>query len=199
MGRSGSFTSWVPGAPFVAKMLAAFPTIRAQERDALSVRVVRHFDASKHRRDHASPWCLAGDQDGHLVAWQPAFRPPITPRLKRRRGTLRHPIVRERWRTRRVAGRGCPPPALTEPDLWASHPALRDVGVGGTQSASADAGLAARSYTSGSSICAGTMTCCRTRYSRAREKSPRFAKYALLSVRSTGPQWLSAQRDLRPS
>ena len=34
----------------------------------------------------------------------------------------------------RVAGGGCPPPALTEPDLWASHPALRDVGVGGTQS-----------------------------------------------------------------
>jgi hypothetical protein len=35
----------------------------------------------------------------------------------------------------RVAGRGCPLPALTEPDLWASHPALRDVGVSGTQSA----------------------------------------------------------------
>ena len=34
----------------------------------------------------------------------------------------------------RVAGGGCPPPALTGPDLWASHPALRDVGVGGTQS-----------------------------------------------------------------
>ena len=30
----------------------------------------------------------------------------------------------------RVARGGYPPPALTEPDLWASHPALRDTGVG---------------------------------------------------------------------
>ena len=29
----------------------------------------------------------------------------------------------------RVARGGCPPPAPTEPDLWASHPALRSVGV----------------------------------------------------------------------
>ena len=29
----------------------------------------------------------------------------------------------------RVARGGYPPPALTEPDLWASHPALRDTGV----------------------------------------------------------------------
>jgi len=28
----------------------------------------------------------------------------------------------------RVAGGGLPPPALTEPDLWASHPALQ-VGI----------------------------------------------------------------------
>src|SRR5712692_1288015 len=32
----------------------------------------------------------------------------------------------------RVTGGSCPPPALTEPDLWASHPALRDAGVGGS-------------------------------------------------------------------
>jgi hypothetical protein len=31
---------------------------------------------------------------------------------------------------RRVARGGYPPPALTEPDLWFSHPALRDAGVG---------------------------------------------------------------------
>ena len=31
---------------------------------------------------------------------------------------------------RRVARGGYPPPALTEPDLWATHPALRDIGVG---------------------------------------------------------------------
>ena len=30
----------------------------------------------------------------------------------------------------RVARGGCPPPAPTEPDLWISHPALRDTGVG---------------------------------------------------------------------
>ena len=36
----------------------------------------------------------------------------------------RHPQVRGR-----VARGGCPPPALTEPDLWISHPALRDTGV----------------------------------------------------------------------
>ena len=30
----------------------------------------------------------------------------------------------------RVGGGGFPPPPLTEPDLWAAHPALRDVGVG---------------------------------------------------------------------
>ena len=29
----------------------------------------------------------------------------------------------------RVARGGHPPPALTEPDLWISHPALRDAGV----------------------------------------------------------------------
>ena len=88
----------------------------------------------------------------------------------------------------RVAGGSCPPPALTEPDLWASHPALRGVGVGGTQSTSADVSIAARSYSSGKSICAGAMTSCRTRYSRSRERSPRFVKYALLRVVSTGPQ-----------
>jgi len=58
----------------------------------------------------------------------------------------------------RVAGGSCPPPALTEPDLWASHPALRDVGVGGNQSASAAVGIAARSYSSASVSCAGAMT-----------------------------------------
>jgi len=97
-------------------------------------------------------------------------------------------ILRERWRACRVAGGSCPPPALTEPDLWASHPALRGVGVGGTQSTSADVSIAARSYSSGKSICAGAMTSCRTRYSRSRERSPRFVKYALLRVVSTGPQ-----------
>jgi hypothetical protein len=30
----------------------------------------------------------------------------------------------------RVARGSYPPPAPTEPDLWASHPALRDIGVG---------------------------------------------------------------------
>ena len=30
----------------------------------------------------------------------------------------------------RVAGGSYPPPAPTEPDLWASHPALRDIGIG---------------------------------------------------------------------
>ena len=34
----------------------------------------------------------------------------------------------------RVARGGRPPPALTEPDLWASHPALRDTGVEGNES-----------------------------------------------------------------
>src|SRR5262249_7248258 len=34
----------------------------------------------------------------------------------------------------RVAGGGPPPPALTEPDLWISHPALRDARGRGTQS-----------------------------------------------------------------
>lgn len=35
-------------------------------------------------------------------------------------------------RTGRVARGGCPPPAPTEPDLWISHPALRDAGVRAT-------------------------------------------------------------------
>jgi len=39
-------------------------------------------------------------------------------------------ILRERLGACRVAGEGRPSPALTEPDLWASHPALRDIGVG---------------------------------------------------------------------
>jgi len=34
----------------------------------------------------------------------------------------------------RVARGGCPPPALTEPDLWVSHPALRGARGRGTQS-----------------------------------------------------------------
>ena len=46
----------------------------------------------------------------------------------------------------RVARGGRPPPALTEPDLWASHPALRDTGVGGNESPYSGAGIAARSY-----------------------------------------------------
>ena len=44
-------------------------------------------------------------------------------------------IMRERLGACRVARGSCPPPAPTEPDLWASHPALRDVGVGRSQSA----------------------------------------------------------------
>jgi hypothetical protein len=39
-------------------------------------------------------------------------------------------MMRERLSACRVAA----PPAPTEPDLWASHPALRGVGVGRTQS-----------------------------------------------------------------
>src|SRR5438034_5603837 len=89
----------------------------------------------------------------------------------------------------RVAGGGCPPPALTEPDLWASHPALRDVGVGRIQPAYSDASLAARSYSSASVSCAGATTRCSSRYWCSREKSPCSAKNRLLSAWSTAQQW----------
>jgi hypothetical protein len=99
----------------------------------------------------------------------------------------------------RVAGGGYPPPALTEPDLWASHPALRDVGVSGIQSAYSGASITARSYSSAKVSCAGATTRCRSRYRTSKERSPCSAKYRLSRAWSTGPQWLSAHKDLWPS
>ena len=48
----------------------------------------------------------------------------------------------------RVGTPSFPGAPLTEPDLWASHPALRDAGVRGTQSPYSGIGIAARSYPS---------------------------------------------------
>jgi hypothetical protein len=46
------------------------------------------------------------------------------------RGHHERGIVRRSTARCRVARGSYPPPAPTEPDLWASHPALRDIGVG---------------------------------------------------------------------
>jgi hypothetical protein len=85
-GHSGSFTSWVPGALFVAKMWAAFPATRAQECDPPSVRRTRHFDASKRCGERASSWRLAGDQDDILSRGSRRFRPQIARRSSNRDG-----------------------------------------------------------------------------------------------------------------
>jgi len=113
-GRSGSFTSWVPGALFVAKVWAAFPATRARECDALSVRRTRHFDASKHRHDHASARRLAGDQDEHLVALQPGIQTAAHTATQAGARDAPSPIVRERWRTSRFPS---VPSALRDLDL----------------------------------------------------------------------------------
>src|SRR5438093_11602258 len=75
-------------------------------------------------------------------------------------GSLRHESVRACSTGCRVAGGSYPPPAPTEPDLWASHPALRDGGVGRIESAYSDADLAARSHSLASVSCTGATTRC---------------------------------------
>ena len=62
-----------------------------------------------------------------------------------------------------------------------------------------DASITAHSYSSAKVSCAGATTRCRSRYRCSKERSPCSAKYRLSRAWSTGPQWLSAHKDLWPS
>src|SRR6266849_3934129 len=88
-------------------------------------------------------------------------------------------------RGRRVAGGGHPPPALTEPDLWVAHPALRDAGVPRTQSqySSVD-GFLIHSYHRGNTSCLVAMRILiqKSLHCFSSDTSPRSLKYVLRSA-----------------
>jgi len=99
----------------------------------------------------------------------------------------------------RVAKGGYPPPALTEPDLCLSHPAPRGEGL----LLPSTGRVTTSPYPHGRASCwplriGATGGLCLSRHRSLSETSPRSAKYALRSPRSTAGSWLRFHRDFRP-